>query len=203
MACNDDCAERVIEACKLASLSVPDQIAVLGADNDELVCDLSDPPLSSVAINFERAGYESAAILDRLLRRERVAPKRILVQATHVVARRSTDIVAVEDPHLAVALRFIRDRVRQPVAVLDVARAAGLSRRSLEQRFRHILRRSALHEIRRVRVEQIQRMLVETNQSVDEIAHSMGFAGSEHIARYFKTETTMTPKVFRRRFGRR
>lgn len=202
MACNDDRGEQVIEACKIAGIHVPDEMGIIGADNDDLVCDLSDPPMSSVAINFERAGFESAQVLDRLMRGQRVREKKILVPATHVVTRRSTDIVAVDDSSLATALRFIRDHAREVISVPDVARAAGLSRRVLEKRLRGLLRRSALSEIRRVRVNQVCRMLVETNQSVAQIALALGFTSTEHIARYFRQEKRMTPLAFRRRHGR-
>jgi LacI family transcriptional regulator len=201
MACNDDRGEQVIEACKLAGLEVPDQVGVIGADNDELVCELSDPPLSSVMINFERAGYESAEVLDRLMRRRSVRDKKILVPATHIIPRRSTDFVAVSDRQVAGALRFIRDHARAVVAVPEVARAAGLSRRVLEKRFRHLLRRSVLQEIRRVRVDQICRMLVETNESISQIGLALGYAGTEHLARYFRQETHMTPLAYRRKYG--
>lgn len=203
MACNDDRGEQVIEACKIAELQVPDEVGILGADNDELVCDLSDPPMSSVAVDFERAGYESAGVLDRLMRGRRLRHKKILVRATHVVPRRSTDIVAVDDRQVGHALRFIRDHAREVISVPTVAKAAGLSRRVLEKRFRQRLRRSVLHEIRRVRVEQICRMLVETNESISEIGRALGYEGTEHLARYFRQEKHMTPLAFRRQFGRR
>lgn len=203
MACNDDRGEQVIEACKLAGLRVPDEAAIIGTDNDELVCDLSDPPMSSVAINFHRAGFEAAQVLHRLMRGEPVRDLTITSHATHVVVRRSTDIVAVEDPGLANALRFIREASHTLISVPDVARAAGLSRRVLEKRFQKTLRRSALQEIRRVRVEQLCRMLVETNEPIAQIALALGYPGPEHLARYFRLEKQMTPLAFRQRYGRR
>lgn len=203
MACNDDRGEQVIEACKLAALPVPDAVAILGADNDELVCDLCDPPMSSVAINFERAGYEAAEVLDRLMRGEALADDKILVHATHVVTRRSTDILAVDDPRLAAALRHLRDHVHQLVSVPDLARAAGLSRRVLEKRFQRVLRRSALQEIRRVRIAHICQMLAETSEPVARIALAFGYSGPEHLARYFRREMQMTPLAYRQRHGRR
>ncbi len=203
LACNDDRGEQVSEACKVAGIHVPDDLGILGADNDELVCDLADPPMSSLALNFERAGYESARALDRLMAREPLTDFTIPVAATHVVPRRSTDTVAVEDGAVRRAIRFIRDHARQPIAVPDVARAAGVSRRVLEKHAQRVLRRSVLHEIRRARVEAICRMLVETNQSVAQIALALGFSGPEHIARYFRADRRMTPLAYRRRHGQR
>jgi LacI family transcriptional regulator len=203
MAGNDDRGEQVIEACKIAGLRVPDEVAIVGADNDDLVCDLSDPPMSSVAINFERAGFEAAEALDRLMRGRRGPAPKIVVRATHVATRRSTDLLAVEDPGLAAALRFIRENARTPISVPEVARAAGLSRRVLEKRFQRSLRRSTLAEIRRVRTAELCHLLTGTHEPISQIAFTLGFAGPEHLARYFRRELRMTPLAYRRRHGRR
>ncbi len=201
MACNDDRGRDVIEACKMVGLKVPDEVAIIGADNDELLCELSDPPMSSVGINFERAGYESAQLLATLMTGKPKTGSKIIVHATHVVPRQSTDIVAIGDPALGKALRFIRETAREAVHVEHVVKAAGLSRRVLEKRFRKVLGRSVLEELRRVRVAQICRMLVETNQSVSQIALSLGYADVEHFARYFRKEKKMTPLAYRKRYG--
>jgi LacI family transcriptional regulator len=201
MACNDDCGVQVMEACKVASLAVPDAVGVIGADDDELVCDLADPAMSSVAMNFERAGFESAQALDKLMQRRTDAPAQIIVPATHIVARRSTDVVAVSDEPVAKAMRFIRDHARESLPVSEVARAAGLSRRVLERRFRRELNSSILAEIRRVRTDQIARLLVETHLPVSDIAESLGFADPQHFARYFRSGKQLTPLAYRKRFG--
>jgi len=202
MASNDDLGHEVIAAAKLAGLSVPDDVAVIGVDNDEVVCGLTDPPLSSVAVNFERAGYEAAHVLAGMMRRE-ASPSRIIVSPTHVVPRRSTSLLAVEDQHLARALRFIRDRVQESPPVEAVAKAAGISRRALEKRFRDSLGRSVLDEIRRVRTDQIARLLVETELPVAQIADQLGFADVQHIARYFRSAKAMSPLAYRKVHGRR
>jgi LacI family transcriptional regulator len=204
MACNDDLGQEVIEACKLAGLAVPDDVAVMGVDNDEVVCGLSNPPLSSIAVGFERAGYEAAHVLAALMRnRRRRAQSRIIVPATHVVPRRSTSILAVEDGCLAKALRVVRERVQDGVSVGEIARAAGISRRALEKRFRSLLGHSVLDEIRRVRTDHIARMLVETELPVAEIAAQLGFADVQHVARYFRSAKEMTPLSYRKAFGRK
>jgi len=201
MTCNDDCGVQVMEACKVAGLAVPDAVGVIGADDDELVCGLADPAMSSVALNFERAGFEAAQALDKLMQQRTDAASQIIVQATHIVARRSTDVVAVEDEPVAKAMRFIRDHARASVAVAEVARAAGLSRRVLERRFRRELNSSILAEIRRVRTDQIARLLVETHLPVSDIAESLGFADPQHFARYFRSGKQLTPLAYRKRFG--
>jgi LacI family transcriptional regulator len=202
MACNDDYAQQLVVACKSARLHIPDQVGVVGVDNDELVCELSSPPISSVAINFERAGFESARLLDRWMRLGKIPlPARITAPATHVVSRLSTDILAVEDPQLLKALRFIRDHARENFRVAEVARAGGLSRRALENRFRWELGRSILQEIRRIRVDMIARMLIETDLPVSHIAEALGYENLQHIARYFRKEKNLSLVAFRKRYG--
>lgn len=197
MACNDDCGQQVVEACKLAGLSVPDQVGVIGVDNDEVVCGLTDPPLSSVAINFERAGYDAARALDKLMRGSRKLPPHIIAAAPHIVTRRSTDFVAADEFHLRRALQFVRDQGRSSISVNEVAQAAGLSRRALEKRFRVFLGRSILEEIRRVRTDHMARMLVETELPVTAIAGMLGFTDAHHFARYFRSGKQMTPLRYR------
>jgi LacI family transcriptional regulator len=128
-------------------------------------------------------------------------PARIDALATHVVPRLSTDILAVEDPQLLKALRFIRDHARENVRVADVSRAAGLSRRALENRFRLELGRSILQEIRRIRVDLIAQMLMETDLPVSDIARTLGYENLQHIARYFRKEKHMSLVAFRKSHG--
>ena len=161
MACNDDCGTQVAEACKVAGIVVPDAAGIIGADNDEVICGLSDPPLTSIAVNFERAGYESAQALEKLMQKSKSVPSKINVLATHLITRRSTDVVAVDDDCVASALSFIRNHAGQPFFVNDVAKAAGISRRALERRFRLKMSRSILQEIRRARTDEIARLLLE------------------------------------------
>jgi LacI family transcriptional regulator len=202
MACNDDCGVQVMEACKLADLPVPDLVGVIGADNDEIVCGLSNPAMSSVAINFERAGYEAAEALDQLMQGIKRVPGKINVPATHIATRRSTDVVAVTDPALGRALRFIRDHSRRAIGVSDVAKAAGFSRRALERRFRSEIGISILDQIRKARSEQICKMLVETSLPVGQIAESLGFEDVQHFARYFRSAREMSPLAYRKSFGK-
>ncbi len=199
MAGNDVSGRSVIEACRIAGLQVPDQVAVIGVDNDELICDLTDPPMSSIALNTEKAGYEAAALLDRLMAGEKTTEPDILVRATHIVTRQSTDILAIEDRAVAEAIRFIRRHCKEAVQVNDVVDHVAVSRRNLEQRFRRVLGRSIHNEIKRVRTRQIIRMLCETDLSVSEIALKLGHPSDKHIARYFKQQTGMSLKEYRKR----
>jgi len=200
MACNDDRGQHVAEACKIAQLKVPDDVAIVGVDNDELVCDLADPPLSSIALNVEKGGYQAAELLDKLMKGEKVESSSITVEPTHVVVRQSTDILAIEDPAVSKAVRFIRENSGKPIQVSEVVLYVAVSRRCLEQRFKIILGRSINKEIKRVRTERISRMLVETDENIGHIALDLGFPGIDHISRYFRAEKGISPQKFRLSF---
>ncbi len=203
MCCNDDQALLVVEACKLIGCSVPDDVAVLGVDNDVLVCDLADPPISSVALNTEGAGYEAARVLDELMKGGAMAGQIVSVQPTHIVTRMSTDMLAVTDQDVAAALAFIRRNSNRLIQVDDVVEATSASRRVLEKRFKAVLHRSVHQEIRRVRVNNIIRLLVGTDMSITDIATHCGFDGVEHIARHFRKETGMSLREYRKRHAPR
>jgi len=200
MTCNDDRGEWVIEACKIAGLNVPDEVAIVGVDNDPLICDLCDPPLSSIVLNVEKAGYEAAALLDKMMAGERATRCDIHVRPTHVTIRQSTDVLAVDDANVAAAIRFIRQHSKTVIQVSDVVSAVALSRRVLEKRFRNILGHSIHDEIRRTRVEQIIQMLAETAMSISEIAQALGFSDAAHISRYFRREKGMSPLAYRKHY---
>jgi LacI family transcriptional regulator len=200
MACNDDRGEWVIEACKIAGLNIPDEVAIVGVDNDQLICDLCAPSLSSIVLNVEKAGYEAAALLDKMMADERATRCDIHVRPTHVVIRQSTNVLAVDDASVAAAIRFICQHSKTVIQVSDVVSAVALSRRVLEKRFRTTLGRSILDEIRRTRVEQIIQMLTETAMSISDIAQALGFSDMAHISRYFRREKGMSPLAYRKRY---
>jgi LacI family transcriptional regulator len=203
MVCNDDRGQYVIEACKIAGLHVPEKLAIIGVDNDELICDLTDPPLSSVSMNTEMAGYEAAELMEKLMAGEKMAGKVIIVEPTHVVTRKSTDILAIEDREVAEAVRFIRRNAKRSLQVNEVADAAALSRRVLEKRFRAILHCSVHEEIKRVRINLLTEMLTQTDMSISEITAEMGFPGPEHVARYFRKVKGMSLIDFRKKYVRK
>ena len=198
MACNDDRAQDVLEACEAAGLRVPAEVAVLGVDNDELVCSLCAPPLSSIALNFQWAGYEAAALLDKMMAGQDVGNEKIVYGPTHVEVRMSTDILAMEDRELAQAISFIRRHANRPIRVEQVVATVAVSRRNLERRFHKVLGRSIYAEITRVRVEEIAKLLVETNQPVSSIAYALGFPGVHNLSRVFSREKGVSPAAFRK-----
>jgi LacI family transcriptional regulator len=199
MACNDVRGRQLLDACMLSGLKVPEEIAVIGADDDELLCDLADPPLSSVAFNAEQGGYLAAEHLAKLMAGQSRHPELVVVEPLRVNTRRSTDVIAVEDAHLAAAMRFIRDNFRRSIGVEDVVEQSSLSRRALEIRFQHHLGRGIREEIQRVRLNLVQQFLVETNLPVWKIAEIAGFNQLAYLSRVFHRETGMTLLQYRRK----
>jgi LacI family transcriptional regulator len=199
MACNDDRARMLSEICHLRGIRVPEDIAILGVDNDEQVCKSATPPLSSIAIATERAGYEAAAALARMMSGRDHSVQQVTAHPTHVVSRQSTDVLAIEDPTMMRALRFIRQNGNRPVRVQDVAAEAGLSRRALQDRFSETLGRTPRQEIHRCRVDRLAHLLVETNMTIGQIAAATGFEIDAHVARFFSRHTGMTPLAYRRK----
>jgi LacI family transcriptional regulator len=198
MACNDDRGREVLEACRAAHLRVPEEIAVIGVDNDSLLCDLASPPLSSVVFNAERGGYEAAAHLERMMAGEDRQPRQIVVEPLYVVSRHSTDMLALDDPDVSTALRFIRRRAGHRVHVSEIAESVGLSRRTLEVRFRKALGRSLNAEIQRVRMEKVKQLLSETDWPLAKVAESAGYTDCSYLHQVFKEQVGMTPAKYRR-----
>ena len=199
MACNDEAGRHVLEACKVAGLNVPGEVAVLGVDNDEIICSLTDPPLSSLHLNTEVAGYEAAELLAGFMAGKKITRQQVVVRPARVETRASTDVLALGDREVAKALHFIRENAKHPLQVADVAEAVALSRRRLYARFREALGLSVSRKIRIARTRLVARTLVETNLSVGQIATEFGFGGLEKLSRYFKRETGLTPLEYRRR----
>jgi LacI family transcriptional regulator len=196
-ACDDDRGREVLEACTIAGLQVPDDVAVVGVDNDEVFCDLSDPPLSSVALNAEAAGYQAARLLDGMMRGRIRKPRRIVVEAMAVVHRRSTDMAALVDEELNTALQFIRDKSGRDLSVEHVVQQVSVSRRVLERRFRETVGRSILEDIQLVRLERAKRLLVETQYPISKIARLTGFGTTGYFIQFFTKRVGKTPRRYR------
>jgi len=199
--CNDDRGSQIIDACRVLRLNCPDDVAVLGVDNDEFICNLSTPSLSSIPLNTEKAGFEAAEILSRMMAGEIGPDKKVIIsEPMSIVNRQSTDILAVEDQEVAKAVRFIRQNADIPVQVADVVERTNLSRCGLYLRFQKAFGYSVHDEIKRMRVERIAKLLLETDMSISQIALKMGFADLNHVARYFKNLKGLTPLAYRKKY---
>ena len=198
MACNDIRGQQVLNACRAIGIEVPDEVAVVGVDNDELLCELSDPPLSSVEPNTERIGFEAAALLDRMMNGEKVSDKKHFVDPKHVVTRLSTDVIAMEDREIAGAVRYIRQHACDGINVEDVLENVALSRSALDRRFAAALGRSPKAEIVRIQINRVKQLLMETDFTLAAIAKMAGFRHAEYMSNVFKQKIAVTPGEFRK-----
>lgn len=199
MACVDVRAFQVIIAAQQAGLLVPEEIALLGVNNDVMRCELSHPSLSSIALNAHQSGYHAAEVLDRLLRQEGTAPTETRIEPLGVVTRMSTDILAVGDRNVAAALSFIRERACKGINVDEVVAHAAASRSQLEKKFRRFIGRSPQAEIRRVQLARVKELLSETDLPLKTIAAMTGFEHIEYLSVVFKRMTGESPGQFRKR----
>ena len=195
-ACNDDRAVYILEALKSTEINVPEEVAVLGVDNDDLVCNLSSPSLSSIALNFQNAGFQAAKHLDRLMTKK-TKNAIIEVDPVEIIRRKSTDIFAVDDKELISAVVFIRNHYYKPIQVSDVVAATSISRRELEYRFKLEFKKTVQDEINRLRIDHIKKLLIDSREPIYKIANTLEFTDPEHFSRYFKNLTGISPSVFR------
>jgi len=200
MACNDMCGRQVLEVCADAGVPVPAHLAVVAVDNDELICELSQPPLSSVALDVENGGYQAALLLDELMSAHSQAKRKqvIPVSPLRVVARRSSDPVCKDDPFVADALRFIKDHAGRGIGVTDVVGGMEVSRRTLERRVLHATGRSVLAEINRSRLERAKCLLQETPLPIHRVATEAGFSNTRMFNRVFRGSEGCPPARYRR-----
>jgi LacI family transcriptional regulator len=198
-ACNDICGQQVLNACREHGIKVPEEVAVMGVDNDDLLCSLCAPPLSSIEPDTDRMGQEAAALLDQMMRGNRPKTDRtVQIPPLRVVERASSDVVAIEDPITVQAVHFIRDHVSEGIAVKDVLARVGRSRTDLEQRFRLWLKCSIRAEILRLRMDRVKTLLQQTDLNLNEIAARAGFSTAAHLCRLFQLHFRQTPTQFRR-----
>lgn len=202
-ACYDIRGQQVLDACRNAEVAVPEEVAVIGVDNDELLCELAYPPLSSIIPNARRAGYEAAALLDRMMSGKLVPVEETRIEPLGVHLRQSTDVLAIEDAHVVQALRFIREHACDPIDVADLLKVVPLSRRILEKRFMRLLNRSPHAEILAVRISRVKQLLSDTERSLEDIAARAGFEHPEYMSVVFKRETGVSPGAFRKNVHRK
>lgn len=201
LAANDVRARQVLDSCMKAGIAVPREAAVLGVDNDEMLCETTNPQLSSIQMNTEQAGFEAARLLDGMMRnrqRNISRPAIITYGFSYLVTRRSTETVQISDTLVARASEFIRINAGITVTVADIVKHLGASRRSLETRFKSVMGRTVYAEIMRVRLERVQTLLRQSSMTVEAIADSCGFASASHLGTLFKLHFGTTPAAYRR-----
>lgn len=198
LACSDERGLELLEACRRANILVPEEAAVIGVDDDEYVCRLSNPPMSSISPNAERIGYEAAALLSRMMQGEPAPARPILLPPGGVVARESTDVLATDDRELANAIRYIRGHACEGLRVKELLRVTRLSHKNLERRVQKLLGRSPKEEIMRVQIQTAKQLLYETNLTAAAIARRCGYDEPKYFCQVFHAKVGMTPGAYRR-----
>lgn len=197
MAANDSRGQQVVEACRAFGLLVPEQVAVMGVNNDEMLCQLSSPPLTSIVQGTEKMGYEAAALLDGMMNGEKVRGQRITVNPVKVVTRYSTDLLAVRDDIVARAMMFVSANALKGIKVSDVTHAVATSRSGLEARFCKVLGFSVHAAIRRTQMDRVRSLISDTTLPLKQIAANSGFRSVQHMTTLFKKAFAQSPARYR------
>lgn len=197
-ACNDVRAQQVLNACRDQGIKVPEEVAVMGVDNDDVLCNLSEPSLTSMQPDTELLGYEAAALLDGMIKGRPGEPGIRQIPPLGIVERSSTDVIPVEDPIIVMALRFIRVQLHKGIGVKDVLDEVGRSRTDLENRFHRYLKISIRGEILRQRMDRACSLLRQTDLRIENVAARSGFSSSAHLCRLFQCQFKTTPTNYRR-----
>ncbi len=200
LACYDVRGQEVMEACKEAGLSVPDEVSVLGVHNDEILCELCDPPMSSIIPDAERAGFEAAALLRQQMNRRTVRKRSIQsleIKPLGLATRQSTDTIAVPDPKIARALAFIKEKACDGIGVTEIPAVSPMARTQLERSFRRLIGRSPREEIERVRMLRVKELLIRSTLPISAIAEEAGYEYPEYLTVAFKRLHGLTPRAYR------
>jgi LacI family transcriptional regulator len=201
LVCSDQVGLHVLEACRRADVEVPDELGVVGVDNDETLCEICNPPLSSVDAGHEAVGYEAAKLLDSLMKKRSAATVVRRVRPQGVVIRKSTDLLATVDTHVAEALHIIREHACEGLMANEVVRRLPVSRSVLQRRFRRETGRSIQEEIIQVRLDAARKLLAETDLSLVDIAEQSGFKHQEYMGAVFRSRLGKTPTQYRQAAG--
>lgn len=197
MACADERSEQILQACKIIGLKIPNEIAIIGADDDELICDMCYPTLSSIAFNTCNVGFKAAELLEKMIKSDPPEAERVVkLQPAHITTRQSTDVFAIDDMIVAHALHYIKNNCHKHLSVDIVADAVFVSRRRLERKFRDTLKISIHQQIVKYRIEKVEQLLIESDLSLSQIASKLDFTNYRQIDRYFKKYKGITPSEF-------
>ena len=197
--CNDIRGQQVLRACKRLGKRIPDDLGVIGVDDDDTICPLCDPPLSSVEPDAEKVGYVAASLLDSMMQGQVVVDSICFIPPKGVTQRLSTQVEAVEDRDVAEVCHFIREHACNGIDVSDLIALTSLSRRQLERRFRAALGRTPHEELTAARIARIKQLLIETDLPLEQLAPIAGYSHKESLAAVFKRETGTTPGEYRRK----
>ena len=197
-ACDDNFALQVSEICKLNNIKIPQDVSLLGVDNDDLICNLSDPPISSIVLDIENGGYEAGRLIHQLIRKERTEPFNIVIKPTRFELRQSTEMYSIEDEYIKVIIRYLTKKFNTNICIDDLSKIVPLSRRNLEIRFKKELDTSIYQFILRLRINHFANLLLTTDRSLFDLALESGFNDCKNISRVFKKFKGVTPIEYRK-----
>lgn len=200
-ACDDYYALQITEVCKMYNIDIPGDIVVLGVDNDNLLCNISDPSLSSIELDVENGGYEVGKLLHQFIEKKITAPVDVIIKPVRIVARGSTERFAVSDKYIGQVLDYIDENYRNPLSVDDLIRIIPYSRRVLEKKFKGETGMSVYQYIQQQRIDKFASLLIATHLPLVEAAANAGFTDYKNISRIFVKMKGMTPLQYRKRFA--
>ncbi len=199
-ACDDHFALQISETCNVYNINVPDDIAILGVDNDDLLCNISDPPLSSIVLDVENGGYNAGKLLHQLITKEITEPFNIVVNPLIIERRKSTEKYAVSDKNIRTILNYIEKNYANHLSVEELVKQVPLSRRVLEKKFKEETGESLYQYIQNYRIDQFTRLLITTDYSLFEAALQSGFENYKNVSRVFRKYKSLSPAEYRKRY---
>ncbi len=198
LACDDNFAMQVAETCKLNDIQIPQEISLLGVDNDELICNLSDPPISSIILDVEKGGYQAGRLIHHLIEGKRDKPFNIVINPVRLELRKSTEKYDINNPYIAEIVSYIENNFTEDIAIDALSTIVPLSRRNLEVKFKHEMGISIYQFILQCRVEYFAMLLITTNRTLLDLAVESGFNDSKNISRIFKKVIGYSPAEYRK-----
>ena len=199
-ACDDHFALQISETCNVYNINVPDDIAILAVDNDDLLCNISDPPLSSIVLDVENGGYNAGKLLHQLITKEITEPFNIVVNPLIIERRKSTEKYAVSDKNIRTILNYIEKNYANHLSVEELVKQVPLSRRVLEKKFKEETGESLYQYIQNYRIDQFTRLLITTDYSLFEAALQSGFENYKNVSRVFRKYKLLSPAEYRKRY---
>lgn len=200
-ACDDNFALRISQICKINGVKIPEEISLMGVDNDELLCNLSDPTISSIALDVERGGYETGRLIDSFFKKERYEPFNIVIRPARFELRKSTENYDIDDEYIRSVVKHIKTNYRSHIDIDGLTELVPLSRRNLEMRFKKEMGITIYQFVLRCRVEYFSHLLLTTDRTLYDMALESGFTDCKNISRTFKKFKGCTPAEYRKLFN--
>ena len=200
-ACDDDFALRISQICRINNIKIPEEISLLGVDNDDLICNLSDPPISSIVTDVEKGGYETGRLIDRMLKEEINEPFDIIVKPTRIELRKSTEKYDISNDYISEVVNYIEDNFTKEINIESLTELVPLSRRNLEVKFKEEMGTTIYQFILNCRIDYFADLLISSERTLYDMALESGFNDCKNISRIFKKHKGYTPVEYKNKFA--